>query len=266
MSYTVIGKFQVCRCKQGETVVNSMCRKAIYEVSPMGRCDPRKGLDCIGESHCYYGICVCLYGLINVGNECASPDVLTQVPPGSPCDKGQICQGGSSCVSGMCRCQKDEVIDVNKKCVKKSSTVAFYMYPGGPPNVTKPHRAGHAHPIPTPDPNFSQIVNANHMTVNLVDPGTLRALLSQQYEKVPVLGEPCDDRCGDGAACLGGICRCEHGYEATPNGKCVLGHEPTVVGNVATAGNISGSGVKTYGSYPINMPYGAATSGRFDHI
>lgn len=85
----------------------------------------------------------------------------------------------------MCRCAQDEVIDVNKKCAKKTSTVAFYMYPGGPPssnNKTQTslssnisHRPGYHGPassypvvgFPSPDSKFNQIVTANQMTVNL---------------------------------------------------------------------------------------------------
>uniref|UniRef100_A0A914C187 EGF-like domain-containing protein n=1 Tax=Acrobeloides nanus TaxID=290746 RepID=A0A914C187_9BILA len=285
----------VCRCKQTETIVNGMCRKAIYEVSPGGRCDPKKGLDCIGESHCYYGICVCLYGLINIGTECASPDVLAEVPPGAPCDRGQTCQGGSTCISGVCRCGQGEVIDVNKKCAKKTSTVAFYMYPGNsttlpssiyqpmsklgaggkPMNVSNhPGYKESLYPVlgyPPDNGKFNQIVTANQMTVNLVDPQTLRAILSKQLDKLPILGEPCDDKCGGGAKCFGGVCRCETGYVATSDGKCLLVQNgdtgSNVVSNTNYGGELYPEGTSTmetpYGGYPGSTKATSASNGGY---
>ncbi|CAK5043436.1 unnamed protein product [Meloidogyne enterolobii] len=94
----------VCRCKQGETIINGVCRKAIHEVLPGGRCDTQNGVDCIGESHCFYGICVCLYGLVITGQECANSSLMKAVRPGGRCILGQRCTGRSRCVRSICQC------------------------------------------------------------------------------------------------------------------------------------------------------------------
>lgn len=98
-----------------------MCRRAIHEVPPGGRCDSQKGLDCVGESHCFYGICVCLYGLVNMGSECASSDVLRNVEPGGSCALGQQCDGGATCIQGSLF-QTTSMIDLN--LFKESVNVA----------------------------------------------------------------------------------------------------------------------------------------------
>nr|CAD2195776.1 unnamed protein product [Meloidogyne enterolobii] len=94
----------VCRCKQGETIINGVCRKAIHEVLPGGRCDTQNGVDCIGESHCFYGICVCLYGLVITGQECVNSSLMKAVRPGGRCILGQRCTGRSRCVRSICQC------------------------------------------------------------------------------------------------------------------------------------------------------------------
>jgi hypothetical protein len=76
------------------------------KVLPGGRCDTQKGFDCIGESHCFYGICVCLYGLVSLERECANNDVLKPVPLGGQCSLGQQCQGRARCLNGKCQCPK----------------------------------------------------------------------------------------------------------------------------------------------------------------
>ncbi|KAI1709311.1 EB module domain-containing protein [Ditylenchus destructor] len=114
----------VCRCKPLETIVNGVCRKAIHPVRLGNRCDSQKGLDCVGESYCFYGICVCLYGLVNIGHECASSSVLAVVPAGGSCSLGQQCAGGSTCHNGLCQCiQSETVLDSSsKQCVPNPST------------------------------------------------------------------------------------------------------------------------------------------------
>uniref|UniRef100_A0A914RGS8 EB domain-containing protein n=1 Tax=Parascaris equorum TaxID=6256 RepID=A0A914RGS8_PAREQ len=69
-------------------MVGSLCR---------GNCDPLKGLDCVGESYCIYGMCVCIGGLVNTGYECASAVSRKTANPGQSCAEGQICTGGSKC-------------------------------------------------------------------------------------------------------------------------------------------------------------------------
>uniref|UniRef100_A0A1I7XW52 EB domain-containing protein n=1 Tax=Heterorhabditis bacteriophora TaxID=37862 RepID=A0A1I7XW52_HETBA len=116
----------VCRCKRGETIVNNTCRSAIHGVLPGGKCDPRKGYDCIAESQCYYGVCSCLRHLVNNGKECVTPAEIEMISPGNPCASGQICSGGARCIEQICRCNIDEVLDVNKKCVKKTSVYPLF--------------------------------------------------------------------------------------------------------------------------------------------
>ncbi|CAD6185565.1 unnamed protein product [Caenorhabditis auriculariae] len=114
----------VCRCKQDETIVDNTCRKAINKIMPGSTCDPKKGYDCVGESLCLYGVCTCMNPLFSNGKECVTIADINKVEPGKRCLPSDHCSGGSFCAfDGVCRCPINEVSDVNKKCVKKSSVV-----------------------------------------------------------------------------------------------------------------------------------------------
>ncbi|KAE9412779.1 hypothetical protein Angca_006280, partial [Angiostrongylus cantonensis] len=117
----------VCRCKKGETIVDNTCRKAIHQVLPGGKCDPRKGYDCVGESQCFYGICTCTRHLINNGKECVTMAEMVMVKPGIKCGVEQICSGGARCIDGVCKCPRGEVSDVNNKCVRKSQVTKVFL-------------------------------------------------------------------------------------------------------------------------------------------
>uniref|UniRef100_A0A914GWF0 EGF-like domain-containing protein n=1 Tax=Globodera rostochiensis TaxID=31243 RepID=A0A914GWF0_GLORO len=205
----------VCRCQRRETIVNGMCRKTIHDVLPGGRCDTQKGLDCVGESHCFYGICVCLYGLVIIGNECANVNVLERVAPGKRCVPGQHCLGKSKCLKGKCQCAKGQKIDTElRRCVKISQpasvTTRVLAYPSeaevvaGPTSIVEiPLGAGGAmsgsdgrgkkpakfiYAIPAAlaaaaeDGKFQQILTANQMSINLLDQN-MRPLLTKLIEQ-----------------------------------------------------------------------------------
>ena len=211
----------VCRCKAGETVVGGTCRKAIYQVPPGGNCDSKRGLDCTGESQCYYGICVCLYGLINTGKECESPESLHNVPPGGECTEISHCTANSACINNVCRCLDGYVVDVNTKCVLKSTTVPFYTYPIKNPKNEKIVLKNL--PTGTDTNRIHQILTANSMSINLVDQETFKVLLLKELEKVPILHESCSGTCGNGGRCINGYCQCDAvaGFVEN-NGKCVI--------------------------------------------
>ena len=61
---------------------------------PGGKCDPKNGKDCVGESHCVYGVCSCQKHLVPNGKECASLDEMEMVNPGKSCKHGQLCNYG----------------------------------------------------------------------------------------------------------------------------------------------------------------------------
>ncbi|KAK0407360.1 hypothetical protein QR680_019156 [Steinernema hermaphroditum] len=123
----------VCRCREGDTFNGHSCKKALYRTLPGGVCDPEKGLECVGEAVCVQHKCLCLPPLVFGEIECSAPNFVQRVSPGSACGPGKQCSGGSTCQEGLCKCRSDEVVDVNKKCVKQSSTVTFYAYPRGQP-------------------------------------------------------------------------------------------------------------------------------------
>ncbi|KAL3117968.1 hypothetical protein niasHT_005211 [Heterodera trifolii] len=206
----------VCRCQRDETIVNGMCRKTIHEVLPGARCDTQKGLDCVGESHCFYGICVCLYGLVNIGNECANANVLEKVAPGKRCLPGQHCLGMSKCVKGKCQCAKGQKLDSKlRRCIKVSNaatvTTPLLAFPSGAEVVVGPtsiveiplgnsvdgiSESDGAREKPTKfiyaipaalaaaaeEGKFQQILTANQMSINLMD-GEMRSLISKLIEQ-----------------------------------------------------------------------------------
>ncbi|CAB3400850.1 unnamed protein product [Caenorhabditis bovis] len=117
----------VCRCKKGETIVDLTCRAAIHQILPGSICDPLNGYDCVGEALCIYGVCKCGNQLASDGSKCVPEFQLRQVVPGKSCRNGETCGGGSYCsVEKICRCGKDEVPDVNKKCVRKTNVVPVF--------------------------------------------------------------------------------------------------------------------------------------------
>ena len=149
-------------------------------MQPGGRCDTQKGLDCIGESHCFYGICVCLYGLVNIGNECASSEVLKKVAPDESCALGQKCEGRSRCIAGVCKCVDGETVDKEaKRCVNNPppyqneldeedglphpEVVGIHL--GKKPKVQIYNVPGASND----DGRFNQILTANQMSINVLD-------------------------------------------------------------------------------------------------
>lgn len=228
----------VCRCKKSETIVNGICRKAIYEVPPGGRCDTQKGLDCIGESHCFYGICVCLYGLVNLGYECASANILNTVKLGNSCQNGQQCEGGSICLKGMCQCKNGEIIDINKRCAIKTYPEQF-TYPENKDGFYNEFGEGKTLPFSMnekaskfiygmkglpEESKFSQILTANQMSINVVDQETLKALISGQLMPLPKIGEKCDGMCSKSAKCVRSVCQCTDGLVESKDG-CIYSNE-----------------------------------------
>ncbi|KAI6211169.1 hypothetical protein M3Y96_00405400 [Aphelenchoides besseyi] len=229
----------VCRCRRSETIVNGMCRRAIYEVPPGGRCDTQKGLDCIGESHCFYGICgkwlfrkaadrilVCLYGLVNTGSECASAEVLKTAGVGESCELGQTCSSGT-CTNGICECAKDEEVDENGRCIsnnQNANTQPLYSYPSGQTKMSS-HKNDKETIIygngAAEEGRFNQILTAKQMSINVVDLETLKALVTGQFMKMPQTGDKCDgsEMCGSNARCVRGVCQCSNGYSDN-DGTC----------------------------------------------
>ncbi|KAK6759710.1 hypothetical protein RB195_021339 [Necator americanus] len=214
----------VCRCKKGETIVENTCRKAIHQVLPGGKCDPRKGYDCVGEAHCFYGVCTCTRQLVNNGKECATIAEIEMVMPGKRCGPGQTCSGGARCLDGICRCSEDEVPDVNKKCVKKSQVYpVFNKYPATsetttvyyPNTVSVTLSSTSANPTLSVDKMkeleaFEALLKANP-SFSEVDP------------KLPktIYGHICrsKDECPANSFCFHQLCRCMIGYYAA-GGYC----------------------------------------------
>uniref|UniRef100_A0A915P1R1 EGF-like domain-containing protein n=1 Tax=Meloidogyne floridensis TaxID=298350 RepID=A0A915P1R1_9BILA len=185
----------VCRCKQGETIINGVCRKAIHEVFPGGRCDTQNGVDCIGESHCFYGICVCLYGLVITGQECVNSSLMKAVRPGGRCILGQRCTGRSRCVRSICQCPQGQKADISgdKGCINPSITETNlskskkYETKMDDGNQEIDEEDGQKLPkfvytIPAAlaaageRGKYNQILTANQMSINLMDSKTLRSL------------------------------------------------------------------------------------------
>ncbi|KAK6028682.1 EGF-like domain protein [Ostertagia ostertagi] len=207
----------VCRCKKGETIVDNTCRKAIHQVLPGGKCDPRKGYDCIGEAHCFYGVCTCTRHLINNGKECVTVTEMEMVTPGKRCGPGQSCNGGSRCIDGICRCPEDEVPDVNKKCVKKSQVYPVFDKLSGISTT----------PVYQPEPVLPTSTSVPNITPALDMMGELEAFEAMlkanpsfsQTETVPqtIFGHTCQtkDECPANAFCFQQLCRCMIGFRAS---------------------------------------------------
>ncbi|VDL73125.1 unnamed protein product [Nippostrongylus brasiliensis] len=213
----------VCRCKKGETIVDNMCRKAIHQVFPGGKCDPRKGYDCIGEAHCIYGVCTCTRYLVSSGKECSTVGEMEMVLPGKRCGPGQLCSGGARCTDGVCRCPIDEVPDVNKKCVKKSQVYPVYnKYPG--PLATTP---AYQQPVTVDFTTTASAIIATASSPPLDTIGELEAFeallkanpgLAAFDTKAAqtIFGHICNGRndCPANSFCFEQLCRCMAGFRA----------------------------------------------------
>uniref|UniRef100_A0A183V6J2 Prion-like-(Q/N-rich) domain-bearing protein 25 n=1 Tax=Toxocara canis TaxID=6265 RepID=A0A183V6J2_TOXCA len=198
----------VCRCKRGETLVGGLCRKAVYEVQPGGICNPWKGLDCIGESYCMYGTCMCTGGLVSTGFECASSMNEKVAKPGQSCAEGQICTGGSRCTGRVCECGMIEVIDENGQCILPAQPL--YTSSDRPP----PRQTSHYASFNTLSPRgndgsndegmqkMNQYLNASHVTIAVLDRDTFKALFGTQTANSLCGSNSCTDK----SACIGANC------------------------------------------------------------
>ncbi|PIO72026.1 EGF-like domain protein [Teladorsagia circumcincta] len=208
----------VCRCKKGETIVDNTCRKAIHQVLPGGKCDPRKGYDCIGEAHCFYGVCTCTRHLINNGKECVTVSEMEMVTPGKRCGPGQSCNGGSRCIDGICRCPEDEVPDVNKKCVKKSQVYPVFDK-FSVPSTTLVYRPEPVLPTTTPVPNITPALDMMGELEAFEAMLKANPSFSQTEAPVPqtIFGHTCQtkDDCPANAFCFQQLCRCMIGFRAS---------------------------------------------------
>ncbi|KJH41784.1 EGF-like domain protein [Dictyocaulus viviparus] len=211
----------VCRCKKGETIINSTCRKAIHHVLPGGRCDPRKGYDCIGESHCFYGICICTRHLVNNGKECVTVAETSMAIPGGRCNIQQICSGGANCVDGVCKCPDDEVPDVNKKCIKKSQVyLVFDKFPTINQKTSGYNSYSFSKFNPNPKDFMSSYSNLALKTGELEALETLLkenpSMLEPGEMSLTMNGHICqnNDNCPANAFCFQDLCRCLIGFYA----------------------------------------------------
>lgn len=201
----------VCRCKKGETIVDGACRSAIHQVLPGGRCDPRNGYDCVGESHCIYGTCTCVRQLINNGKNCVSATEITIIPIGKRCTPELICAGNSRCVNGLCRCRDDEVPDVNGKCAKKANVYPVYnKFTGSTTTV--------------PLDKFQNKIDEIEELELEIKNNPLASLGENQPNAITlqvIYGASCQNNhdCPDNAFCQYGQCQCIPGYRAT-GGYC----------------------------------------------
>ncbi|KAJ1366277.1 hypothetical protein KIN20_026893 [Parelaphostrongylus tenuis] len=216
----------VCRCKKGETIVDNTCRKAIHQVLPGGKCDPRKGYDCVGESQCFYGICTCSKHLINNGRECVTMAEMVMVKPGIKCGAEQICSGGARCIDGVCQCPRDEVPDVNKKCVKTSQVYPVFNKFATLNERILPYSP---HPILGFNPNpiaFTSIlpnpmIREDKMKEFKPNEASLKASprTPDHGKDQTIYGRICKNKqdCPANAFCFQQLCRCLIGYQAEEN-------------------------------------------------
>ncbi|KAI6190808.1 hypothetical protein M3Y97_00158700 [Aphelenchoides bicaudatus] len=240
----------ICECADDETIQDDKCTsdgQALQDVvTPQRAWTASVSKDLFksnkigllsGESHCFYGICVCLYGLVNTNSECSSSEVLRTAAPGDSCALGQNCGGGSTCIQGICECNKDEYIDENNHCRERDSQ-PMYTYTGSGSSKMSSHKNERENLIygsgAPEEGRFNQILTAKQMSINVVDLDTLKALVSGQFVKTPQAGERCEEYCGNGARCVRGLCECPDGGYADQNGYC---HQQTDTAGGQPTGN-----------------------------
>ncbi|CAI4233285.1 unnamed protein product [Auanema sp. JU1783] len=226
----------VCRCKQGETIVDGTCRQSIHQVRVGGACNPQKGYDCVGESFCISGACICQYGMRPLDGLCVPVSQLNQVLPTKKCGPDSFCLGGSRCIENVCRCEKDYVPDVNDKCVKKSSvypilkvttpkptTTTTMMTTTGLPNIGEPCSYYCADGLCRDGVCVDVVTEMEKVEMELKQNPAKSAVADEvmnsksSTDELMIVGTHCyrDTDCPQASRCLQEICYCNAGYRAT---------------------------------------------------
>lgn len=213
----------LCRCRQGETIINGVCRKAVYEVLPGGKCNSLEGLDCIGESQCIYGKCACKLGMSTNGKECISHLYLKNALPGDSCGEGQTCTKGSLCIDNLCQCRDIEMINDEGECVlslEQESKISSSS-PSFARDLWKTVLAGASKPNESQG-NINQYLTAHRMSINVLDENLFRLLLGSENAESNAYAVPCKTACSEGSLhCTSNKCNCPPGYKEE-KGNCVV--------------------------------------------
>uniref|UniRef100_A0A7I4NLN8 EGF-like domain-containing protein n=1 Tax=Brugia malayi TaxID=6279 RepID=A0A7I4NLN8_BRUMA len=121
-----------CHCPAGEIFTEGRCQMVFAE--PGESCF--NGETCVSNYVCINGSCSCPDGEVSKDGNCITEDTEIkkytsyQAEPNSPCNRGELCIGGSFCnvMDGLCRCPADTILQ-SGRCEFTNEQLLFTLPP-----------------------------------------------------------------------------------------------------------------------------------------
>uniref|UniRef100_A0A915Q2C2 EGF-like domain-containing protein n=1 Tax=Setaria digitata TaxID=48799 RepID=A0A915Q2C2_9BILA len=251
-----------CHCPAGEIFMNGRCQMVFAE--PGESCI--SGETCVSNHVCIKGKCLCPDGEVSRGGDCVTEGAETrnytssQAEPNTPCNRGELCTGGSFCsvVDGLCRCPANTVFENGICEFTEQSLITL------PPLLI----FNHSEDMPKKPSNRSMI-NITRVAVHInrcesnrdckggsycsdyrcscpadmaMKGGQCQRVFPASLKRVGRLHGRCttsDDCTARNTACHNGVCVCLSGYRIFGGTECILRTVPFPVSQSQTTAKVN---------------------------